>query len=480
MNRSLPRRLAQNRGSALLAALCFCAVLGIALASYVGVCYQALQTSSRNNNSTHSLELAETGLEEALWALNQGDNTVWGTTGWTLNNVSTPKTAGKTLSGFSYGNGITGAVTIEIQNYDGSSLTANGVRTINVSGVTTLADGSTITRRLQASAQTAPLFVNAVAAVNPASTSSNSSSYGGVQLVSGGSVVSLDSNPTIPIGETSEQKDERERLEGFAAVVSSATSVTLVGTSVDGYVAAGADSSGTARFTYGSNAKLFGPSTPSSGEIDFSRLSTSPYQPVFDIVPPSDETETAVPAFPSSFPLPGGTATIGTAGETSYYFPNELNLTQSDILKVEGSVVIVTPGNVTISGTARIEVAEGSSLQVVMTGTARKLVLGGKGIDNKTELAKNVGIFASQALEEAEISTTGGDSGKFHGVIYAPKSDLIVSSPTLEFYGSIVGKNVLIYGSPNIHYDLDLRRRTTKFSVIDTPFTVSSWREITP
>jgi hypothetical protein len=466
----------------LLAALCFCAVLGIALASYVGVCYQALQTSSRNNNSTHSLELAETGMEEALWILNQlnqGDNTVWATNGWSVNNVATPKIASKTLNGFSYGNGVTGAVAIEIQNYDGSSITAKGVRTITVAGTTTLSDGSTITRRLQASAQAAPLFVNAVAAVNPASSSSNSSSYGGVQLVmSGTTVESFDSNPTIPSGETAEQEAARKQLERFGAVVSSATNVTLVSAHVDGYVAVGADSNGVARFTYGSNAKLFGPLTPSSAEIDSSRLSTSPYQPVFDIVAPSDDLETTSPAFPAS--LASGAHEIGVANTKTYYFPAEVNLTGA-VLTIKGHVTIVTSGNFMINE-GQIVVSADSSLQVVMTG-ANKLVIGGDGIDNKTgngidpatNLAKNVGIFAAQALQVAEISTVQ----EFRGVIYAPKSDLVVSS-TLQFYGSIVGKNVLIYGAPNIYYDLDLRRRTTDFSAIDTPFTVSSWQEIAP
>lgn len=481
MNRSWPNNFSKDRGSALLAALCFCVVLGIALASYVGICYQALQTSSRNNNSTHSLELAETGLEEALWALNQKDPTIWGTTGWTLNNGSSPKIATKTLDAFSFGNGVTGAVTITIENYDGyvdatNTPATNGPRTITVAGVTTLADGSKITRRLLASTQVAPLFVNAVASVNPDSSSQNSSSYGGVQLVSGGTVDSFDSNPVIPSGETAEQQLERERLARYAAVISSATNVMLVSTHIAGYVAAGADSSGAPRISYGSNAKLAGPSTPSSAEIDPSRLSSSPYQPVFDIVAPND-VYVHTGSFPG-LPLTAGASTIGTPGETTYYFPgSDIALSNSVPLVVAGPVVIVTSGNFTITSEGQIIVEVGASLEIVMTGSGRKLLLGGQGILNQTELAKNVGIFASQPLQEAEIST----EQEFYGVIYAPNSDLIVSSDSdFHFYGSIVGKNVLVYGSPNIHYDLDLRRRTTSFSSIDTPFTVSSWQEISP
>src|SRR5882672_2670003 len=158
----------QQRGSALLAALCFCAVLGIALASYMAVCSQTLQLSNRNSQGTHSLELAESGMEEALWALNNASTDNW--TGWTIDNGGSPKTATKTLGGFSFGNGVTGSAVVTIENYDGTSVApayAGGLRKLKVTGQTNLTDGSTITRQLQTSAQQAPLFVNAIASLAP-------------------------------------------------------------------------------------------------------------------------------------------------------------------------------------------------------------------------------------------------------------------------------------------------------------------------
>ena len=62
-----------ERGSALLASLCFAMVMAIALGSYLTLCTRSLQLSTRNLNSAHSVELAETGMEEALWALNKND-----------------------------------------------------------------------------------------------------------------------------------------------------------------------------------------------------------------------------------------------------------------------------------------------------------------------------------------------------------------------------------------------------------------------
>ena len=456
-----PKTTSGNRGSALLAALCFCAVLGIALASYMAVCYQALQTSSRNNNGTHSLELGEIGMEEALWTLNQKSPSAWGSNGWTLNNSVTPKVATKVIDNFSFGNGVTGTVSIKILNYDGTDAAANDVRTIQTTGSTTLTDGSVVTRRLEASAQSTALFVNAIAAVNDASLPNNSSSGTGIRLVSGATVDSFDSN----------------NLAGgsnYSAVVSSSGSMTLVGTTIRGYVAAALSNLGSLQISYDSHARVTGPSTAASMQIDPTRLSSSPYQPQFDIKPP--ET-------PPGYPGGAGTITLGTPGTTSYYGATDVIITGPNKLQIEGSVVLVVSGDFTISNGSeseigKITVMDNSSLQVVLTGVNKKLSIAGGGIENKTNATKNVAIFARNSLQ-ASITPTISTMQEFQGVIYAPTSDLTIAS-SLTYKGSIVGKNILSYSPARFSYDLDLRRQTTIFSVIDTPFTVSSWKEIAP
>ena len=77
------KRLTSERGAALLAAMCFASVLAIALGSYITVCYRSLQMSSRNSSSTHSVELAEVGMEDALWSLNKDDWSGWAISGTT-------------------------------------------------------------------------------------------------------------------------------------------------------------------------------------------------------------------------------------------------------------------------------------------------------------------------------------------------------------------------------------------------------------
>jgi|GEM_PF-6001710 len=120
------RPLSAQRGSALLAALCFATVLGLSVASYLALSYQSLTISSRGMQSMRSIELAETGFEDALWALNKND---W--SGWSLSSGI----ARKTLSGFTYDNGVTGSVALTVNSYDGSL----GARTVTADSTMTLA-----------------------------------------------------------------------------------------------------------------------------------------------------------------------------------------------------------------------------------------------------------------------------------------------------------------------------------------------------
>ena len=54
-----------------LVALCLVIVLGIAVTGYVAVCARTMEMSNRSFCTTSSVQLAEIGMEEALWSLDQ-------------------------------------------------------------------------------------------------------------------------------------------------------------------------------------------------------------------------------------------------------------------------------------------------------------------------------------------------------------------------------------------------------------------------
>jgi hypothetical protein len=152
-----------NRGSVVLVAFCLVAVIGIALASYINACYQSLASSTSEFHNRKARYLAEVGIEEALWALN---NATWTSSG-PASTLSWTGTTTKTLaiSGYDLGSGSTGSLALRITNATGNNPGISSVATI------TLSSGKTYIKTLTANTnatdvQRAPLFGNAIAAVN--------------------------------------------------------------------------------------------------------------------------------------------------------------------------------------------------------------------------------------------------------------------------------------------------------------------------
>ncbi len=430
---------ARDRGAALLAALCFATVMAIALGSYITVCYRSLQMSTRNLAGTRSVELAESGMEEALWALN---NNSW--TNWSINGT----TATRTLSGFTYDNGATGAASITITNYDGST----GTRTVTVTGTTTLSDGTQISRSLTSSSSQAALINNAVAGTT-----------GTVKFTAAGTGTVIDSYDSS-LGTYASQTPGYSAVLASGSTATSSATVQLTNAQVKGYVAT--LSTGP---SYSTSAKLTGPSTPATTKVDTARISTSPYQPVFDIKSITGAGTTL------SNPATNSTTTIGTAGATaaSIYYNDGLNLTGTTKIVVDGPVKLVVNGNLYIGlngGTPEIDVTANGSLEIFVSGD---IAIYGNGINNLTQSPKKAVLYGTNALTAPDMNTNTA----FYGVIYTPNGDFKVWSNN-AIYGAIVARNVVFSGTaPVVHYDVALR--STTLAGVDTPFAVADWRETT-
>jgi len=102
-----------QQGSVLLVAMCFVAVLGIALASYMAVSNQAMRLSNRTYLKGVSEQLAENGLEQALWSLNKSN---WDPGVWTISGSTA--TWAKEFPNTKYGNGVTGSIKVRVDNYN--------------------------------------------------------------------------------------------------------------------------------------------------------------------------------------------------------------------------------------------------------------------------------------------------------------------------------------------------------------------------
>jgi hypothetical protein len=436
----------------LLAVLCFAAVLSLSLSSYLAVCYRSLVLSNRGMQSTHSIELAEVGMEEALWALNNND---W--SGWTIAGT----TATKTLTGFTYENETgavnqapAGQVQLTVTNYNKTVANFASAPTPNIGitsvGIVTLASGATFTRTLQSDARPAQLFTNAIGAT------------GSVTFANGGTIDSYDSS----LGDYT-STDPAHLTAGNSSAVVSGASANVSSAQIYGFAA----TIGPALLSQPS-AKIIGPSTPNGVNIDPARVSLSATQPLFDVVSPS-----VVDSFDpvtSSAQLTNS-VTLSTSGAYHY---DSINLSDGVELTIQAPVVLKVSNSVQTSGSGRIYVDTGGSLQLLIDeDDGHGLTLQGAGIVNSSRQPKNVSVLVGRNYSGNSSSLIDVTSD-FYGSIYLPNDSLTVAnSPTI--YGAMIGKNINFTGSaPAIHYDTALLR--IGIAGVNTPFALVQLRELSP
>lgn len=430
--------LTAQRGSAVLVALCLTVVLGIAVIGYVAVCARTMKMSNRSFCTTSSVQLAEIGMEEALWHLNQSSTNSpydWLAAGWT----KTGNTVNRSLNGFTTNLGVPGTVNIQIDNINTIS------PTITSNGILQMTDGMPINKQLMAIAKPAALFPNAVGAYSSTSFTINWT----CPLDSYETHVNLD-----PASALQTRTDE--------AIVGAPT-VSVNAANISGYVA----TAGTAP-TYTTGGTVTRADTPGGVTRDPRYIFTNANQTLFDILADANLPGTYAGAVPS------GTATLSPT-VLSRYTATDLSLTGSTRLTIDGPVIIVVSGNFYIGDTAKILITANGSAQIIVGGST---YIGGGGVDNGTKLPKNLAVMSRSAgsyswSPDGYYTAKFETSTPFYGVIYVPNGSLSVYGNT-TIYGALAANVVdQHYGNGVIHYDLDLRQAV--FKTLNTPYEISQW-----
>ncbi len=420
-----PARHHSSRGSALLAVLCFTAVLAVGVTSYITLCHRSLELSSRSFQHERAWQLAEAGLERALWALNH-DSLITGFDGWTPDGSAAERTFNHDLEG-----DISATVFVRVEDVSASSLP----RPIIVTSSVTLPNGTVLTRQFQCTANPLPTFINAIAGINSVDFESNTpviDSYRSASGVYGGSNI------------------------GYAGIIAG-DSVHIHKAQVKGYLNAGINAKTLEPdYSYheakgkgkGSvSATLKGPDTDSDVNFDLLRIGSHVNQPLPDIKTPTGGTL-----------LPAGNQTLGTVdgiGPDVYYVTNDLNLNGS-ALTIEGPVQIRIPGSLFLLNptgsffAGRFVIEEGGSLEIFIGGM---FYADSRCFVNESEKPSALAIYSNATyLTVLRVPT----NGPFHGVLYFPNTEISIQNPG-HFYGSMVAKHIAIDGNTNIHYDMNLR-----------------------
>lgn len=452
---------AARRGSVVLVALCLVTVLAVAVIGYFAVCLRTMELSNRSYCYTASEQLAEIGMEEALWSLDQALNTsgyAW--SGWTLTTVGSVPTATKQLTGFTVNKGLSGTVNIKVEYYD-TSTPFTRPPIITADGVTSLQDGSQVDKQLKAIVKPASLFRNALASTAGPDAPAPSYYSNSYVMFSNDNNVTIDSYDSqvngggyTPSPSTTNRSDQ---------AIICAPYLKLANANILGYVAAANPSAPDPQFTSGT-LKGFG--TASGTSVDNSRISNNGVQPDFDIVTPPQVT-----LLPTS-----GSGSIGPGSyyytSTNYEVPNGSTLTIKGpaTLYIQNELIVYGTITVRSDSTGPVQIYVGRGLYVYPWFGA------GSGFDNQTKNPAYLGLFGPSPYYGSYL----GQSSPFYGVIYMPRSDvyLYYGFPTWSqtIYGSIVGYHVISqnhFNSIQVHYDLNLRKTT--FSMVNTPYVVSEW-----
>jgi hypothetical protein len=471
----------------MLAALCIAMVFAISLASYVALTFNSLAMSTRNVGTQRCLEVAEAGIEQALYALNNSD---W--SGWTVTTAAGTTTATAqftmTSAGFvstsssptplNLGNGMNGQVNLTVSFGAGSpaslqTLTSQGVITLPAGSMTTGTNQPTFTRTLSYNGGStgyspAPVFVNAIAAVSSRITMS--------------SAPTIDSFPSWNTS-THSYQNYSTTVAGYSAVVASSSTTSATATvnigngTLKGYVT-GYDyfSPGTTNwFSYSGSAKLQGPNTPGGTSIDSNRILSTvvPYQPVYPMPVPSTLPSTLPAAATMGSPWPNylyATCSLGVTNGTipGVYNASGIYIPAGNTVTITGPVVLEVNGPIAVYGAIQLA---GNTASLAIYALGGNMTVSGQGITNLNglPLAKRLAIIGPTTPPGYSISIT--QTTPFYGVIYNPCATVTIGGNS-TITGSIVGSRVSITGSPAIHYDTSLRSPVYDSTHYDPAFTL--------
>ena len=149
----------------------------------------------------------------------------------------------------------------------------------------------------------------------------------------------------------------------------------------------------------------------------------------------------------------------------------KLDGTLSGKILVTNNVTLWVTGDVNIGSGEFIEIAQGASLKLYVSGASA--VIGGQGIINDTGLAKNFQYYGLPTNTSIDYK---GNSA-FTGTINAPQADVKLGgggTTDYDFVGSAVVNSLSMNGHFHIHYDESLK------PAIPNGYVVSAWNEVDP
>lgn len=469
-----------ERGSVLLIALVFAIAIGISLASFVKLGQTNLEIANRAFYNNAAMDLAETGLEHAIWSLNTSINTdaTVAATAWSDWTFHDSKNAWSSFDGGDYGQNTTGSVRVYLSNLGMTTPKLVARATITPSR------GAVIEKWIEVDLKQHSRY------------DSDTGKWGIVYSGTNPSYDAWDSERNsdgsfrgspVPYSE-----DERQDDGSIGSPSIAVDAVLIKNADIWGNIVTGEDDPSDSVYKNGSvlgeDSAKKDKSTWTYSNVDPDHVSTD-FKATIDPEPMPPLTTAQGSITDKDLPT-----TLGEHGKAITYTYSSITATSGSskdapILTINGDVTLLLTADEAIkmtSGTGGIYVPTGSSLKIY---TAGDITIAGNGIINGTpsgttlltseaQPAKNVRIYgtAVDAPNDDEviyqdIKITG--NGALSAVIDAPTAAVTINGNG-DVMGAVIGGTITFSGNAEFHKDLALT-----IPEEDDPYRINNWKELT-
>jgi hypothetical protein len=461
-------RLSSRRGSVLIVALLLAGGVALCIGSYIAIARTNLNLSHRAFYNNAAMNLAETGLEEAIWSINrnlEGDSSAW--TDWKIDGSAGYRTFGP----FDVGQNTQGFARVYVSN---TTSAGSAPVIVTRSTITPTGSSTSIEKWVSVTLRKRSKFANGLVAKD--------------KLLFKGNNASVDSWNSNPSGTVIPYSASVRNDNGSAGSISvSVDSVLIQNADIWGYVATGGTSASNIVDNVGTGGSILGEDSAAKDKTEWESTKVDPDRVSADFTSDLDPV-TAPTNSAKSLGGINSTITLPEAGDTPdadgnyYYTTTGISLTNKQlIVSANKNVVIInTSGDIKVGGNdGLIQVTNGGSLAIYTSGD---VVVGGQGIANGTPSGTS-DLTAAQAQQPKNFQIWGTSTtsqsidikgkGALSAVVYAPAGDVFVNGNG-DVMGSVVAANVTMVGNAAFHYDESLGDFDG-----NSPYGISKWTELT-
>lgn len=445
-----PRRIEGTRGSALISVLIVAAAVAVIAAHLYVRALQEQRLATRSFYQSVALNLAEAGVEEAMWALN--NSWVDSTRGWSAAGDGTTAKVRTVTSDLSLAQG-SGEIYLRIDNPTSSSPTVTAL------GLVRLPRQGVIIKQLRLPLARRAPWANAV--------------------VAKGSVTFNGTNVSIDAYDSSvgpwDASSNRLDLATVATNLASNGGLSVNNADIYGSVATGGGQP-----VVGPTGSILGATSPSGlpNNIDASRVRLDFSSNIPDTVTPSGSA-VSLGTVNSSLSLPRSGDSPGADGRYRYT-ATAVDLTNKTLSINGGAVDLIVTGDVAVGGGSGSITINNSGSSALALYVAGDMSIQGNGAINQSGAPTRMILYGTRT--QAQAATSGAQSfdlrgnANYAGLVYAPNADVALrgGGSSGRFDGAIIARSVTFNGNYQFHYDIQLGSVSS-----ERFFRPSAWIELT-